>query len=826
MKQGLLKAVLPHVLVILSFLVIVFFFYRPIFQGKELSQHDIMQSKGSVEELVTYQEEEGEVGLWVSAMFSGMPAYLVSIDYPGDLVKHVRMGYTFYLPRVPGLTFIMLLSFYLMMVSFRVRPLLAFLGAIGFAFSSFSIISIGAGHNLKIEALAYLPMVIAGLHLCFNRNIYIGGTVFALFLTFMVRTMHYQIIYYAIFVCGFYVVTIVIHKLFSGQGKELVKPAVLIVVALLLTVGANLGRIWSTLEYNPYSNRSDSELSLLQKQADGVSESTDAPDPDKAYAFRWSWGVFESFTLINPGLYGGASSTLLSEESGSATSRAIQAYRGNPEQYNQIRRFTSAYWGAQPGTAPFYAGALFILLFFIGLLYAPRQHVVWVCVVSAFFLFLAWGDNFKLFNYLVFDYLPGYRKFRAVTMAFGILAFSIPFLGILGLEQFLSEKSDKKDLLKFYIASGLSVFTILVVLIAGLGLDFYTEANESIAEQLRNDNFLKALISDRKSIYFGDGFRSLLFIIIGAAVIFVAKKEWLPSKYLIAGLALLGMIDMIGVSSRFISDSNYQKRYYSAAFRPTEADQAIMQDKTPGFRVLEWGNPWNDASTSYHHHSIGGYHASKLRRYQDFIELGLSPALEEIASRVRTGNTDLSGIDPVNMLNTKYIMFGDKSRDVLPNRAAFGPAWFVSSVKKVSSPDEEVMTTLSANLKTTAVIDASKFSADVSTGATGGTIAISDYGLNKVSYAVDAPQAGLAVFSEIYYPHGWLATIDGEEVDILRANFLLRALEVPEGKHEVVFEFKPDAYYTGNTVMLISTLVIILCSLLVAGLEIKKIAVA
>ena len=822
MKQGLLKAVLPHIIVILSFLVIVFFFYKPIFQGKELGQHDIMQGKGSVEELVEYQEREGEPGLWASAMFSGMPAYLISIDYPGDFVKHVRMGYTFYLPRVPGLSFIMLLSFYLMMISFRVRPVLGFIGAIGFAFSSFAIISIGAGHNLKIEALAYLPMLIGGLHIAINRNVYLGAAVFALFLSFMVRTMHYQIIYYAIFVCGIYLVTIVVHKLMTGEAGKLLKPAGFIVLALLLTVGANLGRIWSTLEYNPYSNRSASELTLLQKNTDDATEGEDTVDPDKAYAFRWSWGIFESFTLVNPGLYGGASSSLLSEESGSATQKAIAAYRGNQKQYNQIRMMTSAYWGEQPGTAPFYAGAVFVLLFFIGLFFAPRQHVIWVCVISFFFLILAWGHNFSAFNYFIFDYLPGYRKFRAVTMAFGVLAFTIPFLGMLGVENLLSRKLNKEEMTRFFIAVGGAVFTILLVLIAGLSLDFYTEANASIADQIRNPNFLEGLISDRKGIYFGDGFRSLLFILLGGAVLFVAVKEWVKAQYLLLGLALLSMIDIIGVAGRFIDDSKYQKRYYSGAFRPTEADQAILADKAAGYRVLEWGNPWNDASTSYHHHSIGGYHASKLRRYQDFIEIGLSPALEEIRSRVSTGNADLSGIDAINMLNTKYIMFGDRAQDVLPNRAAFGPAWFVSGVEKVSNADDEVMETLSADLRKTAVIDERKFNTSFSSGNAQGEVKVTSYDLNKLSYDINAGQDGLVVFSEIYYPHGWVATIDGQETNILRANFLLRALEIPAGKHEVVFEFKPDAYYTGNTVMAICTLLIIIGFFSISGWEIKK----
>jgi hypothetical protein len=787
--------ILPHLIAVITFLLIVFIFYRPVFlENKSLRQHDLLQFQGSAKAIIDHREKTGEEALWTNSMFGGMPAYLISVVYDGDLVHHLKTGFSLFLPNPADQSFTAMICFYIMLVIFGVRPYLAITGAIAFGLNSFNLISIEAGHNMKGWAIAYMPLVISGVHLAFNNKKLWGFTLTALALALNFRVNHLQITYYLLLI-------LIIFGLYSFYfaTKEKRLPTffsaiALLVLAALLAFGANLGRLWGVYEYGQYSTRGKTELTA------GVPQDDAADGLDRDYVFNWSNGKMETFTLLVPYFKGGGS-----RESLDMNSNLADALRRNNIPTSNIRETIAnapTYWGDQPFTSgPIYAGAIVVFLFILGIFFVAPKHKYWIITAVVFSIILSWGKNFEVFNYWMYDYFPLYNKFRSVSMAITIALVLMPLLGFMGLEKLISEgltKNNQKTLLlSAGIAGGIS---ILIALVAGM-FSFQGAVDAQLAQYPQW--FLNALREDREAMMRSDAFRSFAFILIFSILIFLFLKQKLktPLAFLLLGLTLL--FDMWFVARRYMDSENFTRDPKREFFAETEADRLIKQDQALSFRVYNLMNPFQEARTSYHHYSIGGYHGAKMQRYQDMIERCISPQTNQLIQSLRKGDVSLQPYGSLNMLNARYLLAGTGRDAVILNEHALGNAWFVNEVLSVNNPDEEIVATCNINPAETAVIDVSKFALpNINQEETEGDIILEEFTPNYLRYQANTPTGGLAIFSEIYYPIGWNAFINGEPVEHLRANYILRALSLPAGEHTVEFRFQPQSYYIGNRVML------------------------
>ncbi len=586
------------------------------------------------------------------------------------------------------------------------------------------------------------------------------------------------------------------------KNKELpnfAKTIGILLLAVTLGICANLGKIWTAYEYGKFSIRGASELSSNTQSTSG--------GLDRDYAFAWSNGVWEPLTFLVPNFYGGAT-----QEAVDMNSDLADGLKARGAGQGQIRGFVKnvpTYWGDQPFTSgPYYLGAVAIFLFFIGAFIVKGAVKWWLVATSILGIVLSWGDNFEFFNYLIFDYLPGYNKFRSVSMTVAIPFLCMPLLGFIGLQQLLDNgfKTHKKAFFKGVITIGV---ILLLLLIATYILGFRAPVDERFTEQA----WLVELIrNQRASMARADVLRSMLMIGLTIGTIWMWHKEKLKSSIAVALIGALLLLDYIPVSKRYLNEENFVKNPKKAFFNKSEADKTIDQDKSH-YRVLNLNNPFNEAQTSYYHSSLGGYHGAKMRRYQDIIDRHLQAEMAALVEGLRAGNTDLSSFGVVNMLNAKYIKFGNEAAQVISNSAANGNAWFVSNIVESSSADESIAKLGEIDTKTTAVINTRKF-AEVSTDNLGtGKITMERYSPNELVYKSTSSGKGIALFSEIYYPKGWKALIDGKEVPIIQANYVLRALEIPSGSHTVTFKFEPAAYFIGNKVMLISSILLILITI-------------
>lgn len=803
------KDLLPHLAAISIFCFITVLFFAPaFFEGKTLPQHDITQWVGGAHELIEYREKTGEEGLWTNAMFSGMPGYLVNVKFSGDLVKHINRVFGLFLKYPMMNIFISCLSFYLLLLAMRVRPWLAIAGGIAYGFTAFSIIGIMAGHNAKIAAVATMPLVLAGIHLAFRGNNIWGFVTTAIGLALHLRPNHLQITYYLLLIVVAYGVMQLISAIKEKTLPAFAKTSALLIVAALMAVGANFGGLITTIEYSKYSTRGKSELTQTGEAKSGL---------DEDYAFQYSNGIFEPLFLFIPNFYGGTAREDLGSDSN--LEEALRQNGADRQQIKQQVTAAPAYWGNQPLTAPYYAGAIVVFLFVLALLLLETKYKVWLSVLVLFALVLTWGSNFDL-NYFIFNHLPGYNKFRSVTFAIIIVVFAMTFGGFVGLERLLNSAFNKQVQKNFLMALAIvGGFALLCVLFAGMG-----SYKGAIDAQLANypDWYLKALRADRASLLRMDALRSLIFVLLFAGVLWALLKEKLSKPIAYALLILFVFVDIFGVAKRFINSDTFVRKSRQAEFTLTEADKAILKDEAISYRVMNLLNPFNDAKTSYHHKSIGGYHGAKLGRYQELIERAIAPEQSKIITALQAGSFDFGKTGVLDMLNAKYFVAGTSANAVLPSPAPNGNAWFVSEVLEVENADEEINEIGRINTKTTAVVDVSKFDISDQVSTANGNIELLEYKPNYLRYQSENESYGLAIFSEIYYPEGWIATIDGEEVPILRANYVLRALEVPEGTHTIVFEFKPKVYFLGNTVTLIFSILLILSFFGAIGYTVKK----
>ena len=780
MQLNFQKQILPHLIGVgVFYLLIVFYFSPLVFDGKVIFQSDILQWEGSAKEVLDYRAETGEQALWTNSMFGGMPAYFISLEFPGDITNALVSVLTLGLPHPINGLFFGMLGMYILLLSFRVRPIFAIAGAIAFSFNTYNLLSLEAGHNAKIWAVCLIPLILAGIHLAFEKKHILGAALLAVGLLLQLKFNHLQITYYTLIVSVIYVLV----RLAFDWKKEGIAPIAkaigYLAIGAILAVGGNLGRLATALEYSPYSTRGKATLE------------TESAGLDKDYAFNGSNGKLETLTLLVPDFYGGGSQTPLPKNS--EAEKALRSNGVDPAQINGFIKSAPTYWGDQPFTGgPIYGGVILVFLAILGFWAAPKESLIAFGVIIIFSLMLSWGKNLAWFNYLLFDVLPGYNKFRAVSMALGMTLFAIPVLGMISLER-LVQKGDLKPLyLSGAIVGGL---VLLLAIASGAFFRFEGAVDSSLPDWLAS-----ALQKDRKAMLSASAWKSFGLIAAAFALVYFRIKGKISDMILGAALILLVSIDLWSINRRYLNEESFQGNPSRQFFAETPAEKEITSD--PGyFRVLSLTESLTQgARTSYRLYSLGGYHGAKLRRYQDLIDYQLQDEIQAFVGKAQEGNFDWESIGVINMLNTKYLIAGQEANAVFQNPEANGPAWVPLQVSSVSSNEEEIKEIGEIDTKTQATLNTSEFG---SVGAGVGQITLTSQSPNELRYQAEMDQGGLIVFSEIYYPEGWIATIDGKETPILRTNYLLRGLDVPQGSHEIVFTFAPSSYLSTKTPMII-----------------------
>jgi len=776
-----LKKLSPHLIVLLLFTGISFAYFSPVLQGKMIDMPDIKHWQGMSKEVVDFRNETGEEALWTNSMFSGMPAYQISTKSNGNLIQYVAKTISLGIPRPANLLFLYLLGFYILLLSLKVDYRLAAVGAIAFAFSSYFFIIIQAGHMTKAHAIAYVPMVVAAVLYTYRGKLFLGGVLTALTVALELYANHLQITYYLVLMLLIIGLVQFIKDLKANNLTDFAKRSAVLVFAGLLASGTSLTRLATTMEYGEESTRGKSELTTdLDNKTSGL---------DKDYATSWSYGVAETFTLLIPNFHGGASQGSLTTDS-----ETYQAIKRAPNAKQLIKQLP-LYWGTQPFTSgPTYAGAIVIFLFVLGLFFVKSEMRTWLILATILSIMLAWGKNFMGLTELFLDYFPGYNKFRAVSMILVIAEFTIPLLGFVALNKFIksdkSEKEKKKPLqLAFYIVGGL---TLLFALVPSMFFDFVGGQDASLE---KNGWPIDALQSDRAGLLSADAWRSFIFIALTFATLWMYLKNKLQSKYVILIVGVLILADMWTVNKRYLNDDHFvRKSKVETPYQPTQADNQILNDKDPNFRVYNQSvSTFNDASTSYFHKSIGGYHGAKLKRYQELIE-----------NHISKGNMAV-----LNMLNTKY--FINPKGQAQQNPGAMGNAWFVNSVNIVPNADAEIDALNNLDVRNKAVVD-SRFKDLVIQNSSNenSSISLTDYEPNYLKYTSTSTSDGIVIFSEIYYEKGWNAYVDGELKPHFRANYVLRGMQVPTGNHIIEFKFEPKTYQIGESVSLASSIILLL----------------
>jgi Bacterial membrane protein YfhO len=810
-KKISFKDVWPHLLAVLVFLVVTVTFFSPIFfENKSLSQHDIQMFLGSSKALKDYRDATGEEGLWANAMFSGMPAYLVNMEWSNGPIASIKRVGSLFLPHPVSSIFFCFVSYYILLLSFRIRPYLAIAGALAFGLSSFIIIGLGAGHNGRIGAIAFMPLVMAGIHLAFEGKKLLCFGVTAAGLALQLRENHLQMTYYLVFIVAVYGLIRLVEAAQEKKLKEFGTTMAMLIPAAVLAAGTFFGQFWAISEYSKYTTRGKSDLVSKSNQGEG----TDGLS--KEYAFSYSNGISEPLTLLIPNILGGATSNFLVQDEESRTLKALRQ-AGNTEEANQLQQYSSAYWGDQRISAPYYAGAVIVFLFFVGILFAERRWVHWLVPLAILSVLLSWGKSFPSFNFFMFDYFPGYNKFRSVTFTLIIILMAMPLLGFLGLEKLMQTTLDKKSKMKLLIAIAIPGGVCLFLWAFGGFGDFMRDAEKGLPIW-----FLNALKSDRESLLRSDAFRSLMFMLPLFVFLYFELWKKISPAFFYAFVIILVLVDLVAVDRRYFSKDNFIRKY-DVGFEINESDQEILKDKSyyRVYNLQDIENPLSEARTSYFHNSLSGYHGAKMRRYQDLYDSCLFNETVEVYNLLRSNNTNFRDLGALNMLNTKYFLFGPAKNNYIPNPYANGNAWFVQKVERASSDNEEIKIVGDIDTRTTGVTSDNRFSGKVNTDSAA-TINLNDQKPYWLKYESNSSSGGLAIFSEIYYPDGWSATIDGAEAPILRANYLLRALEIPAGKHTVEFTFAPKAYVIGNKVTMASSWIVLLVLLGTIGYSFKK----
>ena len=793
----------PHVIIVLLFVLVSFAYFTPLLEGKRIDGHDVKTWIGMSKEISDYRDSTGEEALWTNSLFSGMPAYQISVKYSSNLVRYIDKIISLGFPRPANLLFLYLLGFYLLLISLNIDYRIAAIGAFAYAFSSYFFIIIQAGHMTKAHAIAYLPMVVAAVLYTYRGKMFLGGVLTALAVALQIFSNHYQITYYLLLVLIIIGFSQLYKDFKSDNLASFFKRSGILILAAILAAGTSFTRLKTTLDYGKETTRGKSELTNnLDNKTQGL---------DKDYATQWSYGVAESMTLLIPNFYGGSSANSVLSIEDSETLDFLRKFK-NKKLANSLAQFkSSSYWGEQPiVSGPTYLGAIVIFLFVLGILLVNNRLRSWVLLATIMSLMLAWGKNFMPLTEFFLDYFPAYNKFRAVSMILIIAEFTVPLLAFVALNKFLKTDSNKREsILKnaFYITGGV---TLLFALAPSIFLDFLSEKDISpLAAGVNTPNgFLDSLALDRSSLLVADAWRSFAFILIAFLVLLMFVKQKLKKQYVIILLGVFIVSDMWNVNKRYLNDESFvRKNKMKVPYKPTQADSFILQDKDPNFRVFNQSvSTFNDASTSYFHKSIGGYHGAKLKRYQELIEFHISK-----------GNMNV-----LNMLNTKYFISQDGR--VQQNPSALGNAWFIANPIIVKNADEEIAALSDFTPNEKVIIDQrfASFVEDSNYNIDGSSIDLDIYKPNYLKYTSQTQFPALAVFSEIYYKDGWNVYIDGEKSDYFRANYVLRAMQVPAGNHTIEFKFEPKVYKIGEGISLASSVILILLLVFVSFKELKQ----
>ena len=829
-----LKRFLPDILVVLLFAVIAFAYFFPAdTEGRILYRHDSSAGRGSGQELTEYYQRTGERTRWTNSLFSGMPTYQMAPSYDSQQVlNEVGKFYHLWLPENVWYVFAYLLGFYILLRAFDFRRELAVLGSIIWAFSSYFFIIIAAGHIWKVIALAYLPPMIAGFVLAYRGKYVWGFVITALFTALEIQANHVQMTYYYLFIIAFMVLAYLWDAVRNHRLAQFGKATGVCFVAAALGVVINLSNLYHTWQYTQESMRGKSEL-VKKNSANQTSSGL-----DRDYITQWSYGIDETWTLLVPNTKGGASMPLAMNE------KAMQ--KADPQFY-QIYQQLGQYWGNQPGTSgPVYVGAFVLMLFVLGL-FIVKGPMKWALfLATCLSILLSWGRNFMWFTDLFLDYVPMYAKFRTVASILVIAEFTIPLLAMLALKKIFDTPDFFTQKIRIYLGTSkhpiishntTNMFWVWASFIAtgGMALLFaimpsiffpdYVSASELEAMKQIPSEYLGPLLSNlqeiRISIFTADCWRTLFVIVLGTAVLLLLRMKKIQPKYAVGAIIVLCLVDMWQVNKRYLNDDMFVERSVrETPQQETATDRQIMQDKAPDYRVLNLAsNTFNENETSYYHKSIGGYHAAKLRRYQEMIDQYIGKEMRNMQGAIVNAQGDMTrvagdSIYPVlNMLNTKYVILPLQGGQTAPllNPYAFGNAWFVDRISYVDNANAEIDAVGKIDLRHEAVAD-SKFKDALGEPAahqSTAVVTLKKYEPNELTYTVESQKGGIVVFSEIYYP-GWTAKVDGADTPVGRVNYILRAINVKPGKHTVVLTFKPASVKNTETAAYVAYLLLVL----------------
>ena len=817
-----IKPLLPYLAVVAFFIAISCLYFSPILQGKELPQMDDTHTFGMAKELNDFESKTGERSMWTNSMFGGMPAYQIKGDASTNLFWYFnrisRIGLPF---TTIAIVFLYLMGFFLLLKSLNFNNWLSVVGAVAFAFGSYNFIIIIAGHITKAYAIALMAPVIAGIIYTYNKNKWAGALFTTIALGAEIAYNHVQITYYLALLLMILVIERFINAIRNKTIPDFLHRSGLLVAALILAIAPNISNLWTTSEYGKYSMRGKSELKAEDNRNNDTQNQVESTGLDAEYAFAWSYGKMETFTFLVPNLMGGASE---------AISKNPKALENVDQRMAQYVGENSQYWGAKPFTSgPVYMGAIVCFLFVLALFFYKGKEKWWLLGGTILSILLSWGHNFEGFNMLIFNYFPLYNKFRTVEMALIIATVTVPLFAMLGLKSIIDNPSLIREKAGYFLgALGITGgFAFLFYAAPNIFFNFISDSEmTAIASQklaypdqaAAYDMLMQELGNARRVLLKSDALRSLIFIILGSSSLWLYATNKISAKYLLPGLAVLILVDLWGVDKRYLNNEHFvTARQKNQEFTASKADLEIAKDNDPFYRVFTvYRNPFTEVNTSYFHKSLGGYHGAKLQIYQDIIDYYLQNDLQLITSVLSQGaqiedvESILSEIPVTNMLNAKYILYHPEMEPI-KNPYAMGNAWFVQNVRTVTGVREELESLETEDLHETAIIhsDFSGILQNVTIGGEGGTIELVDYSPKATTYKANTASPQLAVFSEIYYPAGWNAYINGKKTDIFRANYILRGLAIPQGESTIEFRFEPTSYKYGKMVALVSSIIIL-----------------
>lgn len=796
----------PHALVILGFIIVSLIYFYPVLQGKQIFQSDIAQYTGMAKEQNDFRATEHSEPYWTNSAFGGMPTYQLGANYPNDYVGKLDDALRF-LPRPADYLFLYFLGFYGLLLVLKTDPLKAFIGALAFGFSTYLIIILGVGHNAKAHAIAYMPLVIAGFILVFQKKYIWGGLLTMFAVALEVNANHFQMTYYLLIflliLSGYFAFNFIKEK----EYKPLLTAIGVLAVAGIFAIGANATNLMATSEYAKFSTRSNSELTFNPDGTKKVNENA----LSREYITEYSYGIPESFNLIAPRLFGGSNHENVGTDS---RMYSFMIEQGVPSE--QAQDFVSGmptYWGDQPiVAAPAYIG---VVVFFLGVLalFIDDRKIKYVFLSGALVsLILSWGKNFSLLTDFFIDYVPMYDKFRAVSSIQVILELCFPVLAVMGLQSFFKAKEEPKLQQKALVQTGVFGLGIIVILVFAKSMFHFTGSNDNYFLQSYGPAFVDALKDDRKSLYSADLLRSGFFIVLTFGILWLFIKNKLAQNTTLIIVGLLMIFDLFFVDKKYVSAKDFvSPAEIAAPFQETPSDAQILKDTTH-YRVFEVNGNMSSARASYFHHSLGGYHAAKPRRIQQLFDYQIAK----------------NNMEVLDMLNVKYIIQTDKEGKEFPtvNPNTNGNAWFVSTVKLVNKPDDVMKALDHIDTKKVAVFNVREHEGKFRNARlkkewdTTGTIKVVTYKPNYIKYKTDNAKDGLAVFSEIYYKNGWNAYIDGKLTDHFPVNYVLRAMEVPGGNHTIEFKFEPQVVKTGSMITLASSIGMLF--LLIGGIYFER----